>query len=345
MKTTIDPLISPLLARYQHLGLVVGLQSGDRSVVYGYGTLDETRLTLPNERTVFEIASITKVFTATLLATMVEEGLVSLDEPLASLLPECPDLPQEITLRRLATHTSGLPRLPSNLFTTPGHDPRNPYAHYTPTQLYAYLATYRGDTERTSPGTYTYSNLGAGVLGDVLARKLGLSYEQAIVQRICNPLGMPDTRNILTAEQHQRLATPHTATGEPTLNWDCPTLAGAGGLRSTAQDLLTFLAANLGSLSTPLQSALRQCHEIVVEHSPPQSDLLGIALGWHVSQLKVTGNAVHWHAGGSGGYRTFAGFHLASQSGVVILSNYYYDSETDINPIGKTLLDWLSSRS
>lgn len=114
MKGTVEALVSPLLAQ-QHLGLVVGLQIGDRSVVYGYGALDETHLIVPNARTLFEIGSITKVFTATLLATMVEDGRVSLNAPLRSLLPECPDLPEEITLLRLATHTSGLPRLPSNL--------------------------------------------------------------------------------------------------------------------------------------------------------------------------------------------------------------------------------------
>lgn len=345
MKGTVDALVSPLLAQQQHLGLVVGLQIGNRSVVYGCGALDETRSTVPNERTVFEIGSINKVFTATLLATIVEEGRVFLNTPLRSLLPECPDLPQEITLLRLATHTSGLPRLPSNLSEIPGFNPRNPYAHYTPAHLYAYLATYRGDTQGTQPGIYAYSNLGGGVLGDVLARTLGLSYEQAIVQRICDPLGLPDTRSILTAEQHERLAPPHTPTGEPTLNWDVSTLAGAGGLRSTAQDLLTFLAANLGSVSTPLQSALRLCQEIVAEHPLPQGNLLGVALGWHASRLKELGKVLYWHNGGTGGYRAFAGLHQESQSGVVILSNYGSGPKTDIDHIGMTLLTQLSSRS
>lgn len=106
MQAPVEALVSPLLAQYQYLGLVVGLQSGNRSVVYGYGTHDETSLSVPHARTVFEIGSITKVFTAILLATMVEDGLVSLNTPLRSLLPECPDLPEEITLLRLATHTS-----------------------------------------------------------------------------------------------------------------------------------------------------------------------------------------------------------------------------------------------
>lgn len=181
----------------------------------------------------------------------------------------------------------------------------------------------------------------------MLARTLGLSYEQSIVQRICNPLGMPDTRSILTTEQHERLAPPYTPAGEPTLNWDLPTLAGAGGLRSTAHDLLTFLAANLGSVSTPLQSALRLCHEIVVEHTLSQGNVLGVALGWHVSRPKEPGKALYWHNGGTGGYRAFAGFHQESQSGVVALLNYGWSGslETDIDRIGMTLLDQLSARS
>lgn len=345
MKAMVDSLVSPLLARHPHLGLVVGLLKADRAVVYGYGLLDKTRLIVPHERTLFEIGSITKVFTAILLATMVEEGRVSLDEPLCSLLPECAHLPQEITLLRLATHTSGLPRLPANLFEAPGFNARNPYAHYTSTHLYAYLATHRGNTTGTQPGTYAYSNLGAGLLGDVLARTLGLSYEQAIVQRICDPLGMPDTRSLLTAEQQERLAPPHTPTGEPTLNWDFPALAGAGGLRSTTRDVLTFLAANLGKVTPPLQPALRLCHEIVVDRPLPQSNLTGIALGWHVSRLTKSGKAMYWHNGGTGGYRAFAGFQMESQRGVVICSNYGYGSETSIDPIGATLLDQFSHRA
>lgn len=342
MKATVDSLVSPLLAQHQHLGLAVGLQMGKHSVVYGYGVLDEARVTVPSERTVFEIGSITKVFTATLLATMVEEGLVTLDEPLRTLLPECPDFPLEITLQHLATHTSGLPRLPANLTETPGFDLSNPYVHYTPEHLYAYLATYRRNAEGTQLGTYAYSNLGAGVLGDVLARKLGLSYEQAIVQRICHPLGLPDTRANLSAEQKERLAAPHASTGESVLNWDVPTMAGAGGLRSTARDMLTWLAANLGIVSTSLKAALSLCHEIVVEDPLSQSNLIGMALGWHVHCLPETGKALYDHNGGTGGYRTFAGFQKDSRCGVTLLSNYGFASK-DIDHIGMTLLALLSS--
>ena len=339
LKETVDALISPLLAQHEQLGLVVGLQIGDRSVVYGYGALDETRLTVPNERTLFEIGSITKVFTRLLLVTMVEEGLVSLDEPLRSLLPECPDLPQDITLLRLAT-SGGLPGLPLDLFETPDFNPRNPYGHFTPAQLYTYLATSRSDTGGAQSETYVPLNLGAAVLGDVLGRKLGLSYEQAVVQRICDPLGLPDTRSKLTAEQQERLATPHTPTGEPTLNWDLPTLPGAAGLRSTAQDLLILLTTNLGSVSTPLQSALRLCRQIVVEHSLPQGNL---PFGWYVSRSKEPGKALYWQNGGTGGYRAFAGFRQESQSGVVVLSNYGPTAKIGIDRIGITLLDRLSS--
>lgn len=313
LKETVDALISPLLAQHEQLGLVVGLQIGDRSEVYGYGALDETRLTVPNERTLFEIGSITKVFTTLLLVTMVEEGLVSLDEPLSSLLPEYPDLPQDITLLRLAT-SGGLPGLPLNLFETPDFNPGNPYGHLTPAQLYAYLATSRSDTGGAQSGTYVPLNLGAAVLGDVLGRKLGLSYEQAVVQRICDPLGLPDTRSKLTAEQQERLATPHTPTGEPTLNWDLPMLPGAAGLRSTAQDLL-----------------------ILIEHS-----LRNRPFGWRVSWPKEPGKALYWQNGATGGYRACAGFRQASQSGVVVLSNYGPSAKIGIDRIGITLLDRLS---
>jgi CubicO group peptidase (beta-lactamase class C family) len=324
LKETVDELISPPLAQHERLGLVVGLQVGDRSEVYGYGALDETRFIVPNEKTLFEIGSITKVFTRLLLVTMVEEGLVSLDEPLRSLLPEWPDLPQNITLLGLAT--SRLPGLPLNLFETPDYNPRNPYGHLTPAQLYAYLATSRNGTGGAQSGTYYPADLGAAVLGDVLGRKLGLSYEQAVVQRICDPIGLLDTRSKLTAKQQERLAPPHTPTGEPTLNWDLPRLSGAAGLRSTAQDLLILIEHSLRNGPFGWQA------------SWPKKP----GIGWQVSWPKEPGKALYWQNGATGGYRTFAGFRQASQRGVVVLSNYGPSAKIGIDQIGITLLDRLS---
>lgn len=338
MKEAIDSLISPLLSKYAHIGVVVGVVDGAQTDVFGYGKISEARPVVPDGETLFEIGSITKVFTAILLASMVEEGLISLDTPLHELLPAFPNLPKEMTLLRLATHTSGFPRLPSNLFWSAIRNLRNPYAHYSPARLYAYLARYKGAPSKPS---YLYSNLGFGVLGYALGQKLGIPYEQAVISRICEPLAMFDTRCTLTAHQQQRLATPHTAKGKPTLNWDLPTLAGAGALRSTAQDMLRFLAANLGQTSTPLRPVPDLCLEIQVERPVPQSDIAGIALGWHISSLDED-KLVYWHNGGTGGYRSFTGFIKENGSGVVVLSNYGLGSTPEIDQLGLAVLKLLS---
>ena len=343
-REALDSLISPLLAKYARIGIVVGIIEKGQMAIFGYGKVSEARPTAPDGRTLFEIGSNTKVFTALLLAIMVEEGLVSLDTPVRELLPAFSSLPQEMTLLRLATHTSGFPRLPSNLLWFAARNPRNPYAKYPLSRLRAYLSKYRAIPSSTNPPVYLYSNLGFGVLGYALGQKLGISYEQAVLKRICEPLGMSDTCFVLTAEQQQRLATPHTLKGKPTPNWDFLTLAGAGALRSTAQDMLRFLAAHLGQFPTPLQSALDLCQKIQVEQPVSQGTLVGVALGWHFSSLGQGQPLMCWHNGGTGGYKSFMGFVRANASGVVILSNYglAYDQGVDmIGEMGKKILELL----
>jgi len=342
MKEAIDSIISPLLTKYIHMGVVVGILDGKQTAVFGYGQVSEARPMLPDGNTFFEIGSITKVFTALLLANMVEEGLVSLDTPVQELLPAFPNLPKEITLLRLATHTSGLPRLPSNFNSSAARNPRNPYAAYSLASLHAYLSSYKSSPSSTYPPSYLYSNLGFGILGYALGQKLGMSYEQAILSRICHPLGLSETEFTLTAEQSARLATPHTAEGKPTLNWDSPALGGAGALRSTSQDMLRFLAANLGQFPTSLQSAWDLCHQIQIENPNPY--LAGIALGWHVRWLNPERSQTYWwHNGGTGGYHSFTGFVKRNQSGVIILSNYGLGSDSEIDNIGVAVLKWLSN--
>src|SRR5262249_20556032 len=151
------------------------------------GRLAEDNDRHPDEDTIFEIGSITKVFTGLLLAEMVERGLVKLDDPIQKYLPV--PVPQEITLLHLATHTSGLPCDP------PGWKPRNnnnPFADYGTKELYAFLSSWR--LEREIGTRYSYSNLGMGLLGHLLSLRVNMSFEDLVTRRICDPLGMDDTR-------------------------------------------------------------------------------------------------------------------------------------------------------
>jgi CubicO group peptidase (beta-lactamase class C family) len=280
-------------------------------------------------QTVFEIGSITKAFTGILLADMAARGELRLEEPVAALLPAGTRVPEwngkVITLLDLSTQSSGLPRLPTNM---PFADPGNPYADYSDSLLFAFLADYT--LTRDIGARYEYSNLGVGLLGNALARRAGRSYETLLQERILGPLGLTDTRITLSPELRARVAPGHNSEGVPVSMWDLPALAGAGALRSTAEDMLAFLAANINGASGTLGQALAMARE---PRRPAGSPLLNIGLGWHI--LTRNGLNVVWHNGGTGGYRSFAGFDPVRRIGVVVLTN----SQSDNDDIGFHLLD------
>ncbi len=248
-------LVDRIDVQKQSVGIVVGVIGPDGRRVIAYGHLEKGDPRPLNGDTIFEIGSATKVFTSLLLAYMVQRSEVGLDDPVAKYLPPGVKMPERngrsITLIDLATHTSGLPRLPTNLMPK---DPANPYADYSVEQLYQFLSTYQ--LTRDIGSQYEYSNLGGGLLGHVLARRARMDYEALVRSRICDPLGMNSTRITLTPEMKARLAAGHNAALQSVENWDSPTLPGAGALRSTANDLLTFLAANLGYTKSPLAPAM-----------------------------------------------------------------------------------------
>ena len=281
--------------------IVVGIVDAGGTRFYGYGETAVDSGQAPDRNTVFEIGSISKVFTSLLLAEMVERGEVSLDDPIEKYLPEEVVAPTRngtsITLRDLATQTSGLPRLPANLVPA---DPDNPYADYSVQQLYQALSEYT--LGRDIGSRYEYSNLGVGLLGHILELRSGMSYDELVQQRISSVLGLEDTRIALTPEMRQRLAPGHSGR-LAVKNWDLPTLAGAGALRSDAEDMLRFLAANLGLEQTPLLPAMRLTQQPLAETGSPN---LQIGLGWHI--LDANGKQIIWHNGGTGGYRSFVGF-------------------------------------
>jgi len=177
---------------------------------------------------------------------------------------------------------------------------------------------------------YEYSNLGMGLLGHVLALRAGMDYEKLVQTRILTPLKMTSTAITFTPEMKARLAHGHTETLQPTPNWDIATLTGAGALRSTANDMLKFLAANIGLTPTPLAPAMKAMLEI---RKPTGVPNLEIALAWHI--LSKDGEQMIWHNGGTGGYHSFMGFNPRTRTGVIVLSN----STSDIDDIGRHVLD------
>jgi CubicO group peptidase (beta-lactamase class C family) len=316
---------------HQSVGIVVGVITPNGRRLISYGHLDANDQRPLTGDTEFEIGSITKVFTSLLLADMVQHGEVALTDPIARYLPAGTKVPErggrQIALVDLATHTSGLPRLPANIKPK---DPANPYADYTVEQLYSFLATY--ELPRDIGASYEYSNLGGGLLGHVLARRAGTDYETLVRTRITTPLGMTDTGIQLSADQRARVAPGHNSQLSRVANWDLPVLAGAGALRSTANDMLTFLSANLGTLKSPLAPAMAA---MLASRRPTGTPGLEVALAWHV--FTRGGDDIVWHNGGTGGYRSFIGYTTRAGVGVVVLSNA--STTAGVDDIGLHVLD------
>ena len=218
----------------KNVGMAVGTVDHEgKTTIAAYGNPGPGSLPIDAD-SVFEIGSITKVFTAILLADMAERGEVALDDPIKKYLPGNMRVPERagrsITLLDLSTQTSGLPRMPDNLKPA---DLRNPYADYSVEQMYEFLS--RHELRRDIGAEFEYSNLGVGLLGHVLALRAGMSYEALVKQRILDPLGMTHTAVTLTPWMIEHLAKGHDTKGAVASNWDIPTLAGAGALRSNAQ--------------------------------------------------------------------------------------------------------------
>jgi CubicO group peptidase (beta-lactamase class C family) len=311
----------------QHPGIVIGIIEGDKTEYYSYGVKSFPAREPVDERSVFEIGSISKTFTGILLADQVIKKKMSLDDPLQKYLPASVTAPTRngasIKLVNLSNHTSSLPRMPDNFKPA---NPANPFADYSEKQLYDFLQSYV--LPRDIGSQYEYSNYAVGLLGHVLAAQQRTTYEALMVDVIAKPLGMEDTRVVFTPSMKKNLAMGH-ADGIQAENWDISTLAGAGGIRSTATDMLKYVRANMGKTNSKLYPAMQLSHQ----HTRPDGNLPMVGLGWHMSIAGT--NEFIWHNGGTGGYRSFAGFTKDGARGVVVLTN----STASVDDIGMHLLN------
>jgi CubicO group peptidase (beta-lactamase class C family) len=307
--------------------IAIGIIDKDGPQYYLFGT--KTAVGQPvNEHTIYEIGSISKTFTGILLAQAVLDGQVKTDDPAQKYLPEGVKLPtrdgKQITLGHLSDHTSALARMPTNFAPK---DPTNPYADYTVEQMYAFLNGYT--LTRDIGAQYEYSNLAQGLLGHILSLKAGTSYETLMLNKIATPLGMKETKITFDEKMKQNLAMGYSQ-GVQVSNWDIPTLAGAGAIRSSVHDMLIYLAANMGLKKSKLYPAMQLAHQ--ARHDKPGGGTR-VGLGWHIS--KGAEGDVIWHNGGTGGYRTFAGYVQETGRGVVVLTN----SDKGADDLGMHLLN------
>lgn len=316
----IQRLIQPLIDSKAFVGCVVGISENGKQEIHAFGEVHNGAHDKPDGDTVYEIGSVTKAFTGTLLGDMVVRGEVKLDDSLQDFLPPKVKLHlaknQPIRLVDLASQTSGLPRLPDNFAPK---DPTNPYADYTPARMFEFLSKHQ---LRRPPGEYEYSNLGMGLLGYVLAEKAGKTYEELVRERICDPLDMHDTRVTLSPDQRKRLAPPYNAELKNDKNWDLNCLAGAGALRSTVNDMLKLASASLSDDKTPVVAAI---HEAWKPHYSKPGEI-GVGLGWHIARDGVT----RWHNGQTGGYSSAIFVVPPKKLAVVVLCNTASDKITPL---------------
>ena len=306
--------------------IVVGIITPNGTQVYGYGNISKANSTKVNGNTIFDTASLTKTFTTALLFDMVKQGLVNLEDPIELYLPTNVKAPtynrHEITLEDLATHTSGLPGFPAGWI-------RN--HTYSTQQVYNFLSNA---TLQSEPGAKAnYSDFGMGLLGHILSIRAGVPYAQLVKDRILSVLGMDSTgiamnstAIILSDTLKSRLAKGHIGGKEVNLEFIPEAIQPAGALHSTANDLLKYLAANIGLIHTSINDILQETH--LIRHDYPQAPSLHfdsnkslsasyVGLGWFIDTN--LGTEVIQHSGGIDGYSSFIGFNPTRKEGLVIL--------------------------
>ena len=314
-------------------GIVVGITSPQGRRIVSYGTLSLQDRRKVDGATVFEIASLTKVFTALVLADMAARKQVTLDAPVGTCLPAGVSVPahggKQITFIDLATHSSGLPLRPSNLASQTA---LNKYAGYTVEQLYQGLADFK--LTRDPGSAFEYSNWGFGLLGNALAycAGAGKSYAALLAERVTGPLKMQDTTFVPGSALRSRMAAPYDIRLQPVPNETTGALDAAGGLYSTVADLLSFLDVFLGRGPQPLVAAGTA---MIEPRRPGDGPDTRMGLGWRVTTARDI--TTIWSSGRADGYRAFMAFDPRQHVAVVALTNAA--TNVGVDDIGWHVLD------
>ena len=330
-ESKIDDLVQPYLDQKLAVGFTIGIIKSGEKAVFGYGQNSQSDATIPDGSTIFEIGSVSKVFTGLLLADAVVQGQVTLDQPAQEILGDRATLnvvdDKPILLRHLSTHTSGLPRMPFGYMLT---DSADPYKDYSPELLYQSIK--KGKSLVAPGGKHEYSNFAVGLLGQLLSVKNDCSYAELLKRRIAGPFGMADTVIDLSDEQKKRLIQGHSESGDEVAPWNLNALVGAGGIRSSTDDMLKFIGANLnppkGEVGKMIELSWKQ-------HKPPKDGNFAMGLGWFIAKDGET----RWHNGQTGGYHSIIYANRKIDAGVVMLVN---TAEGESDPLAESIMRLLS---
>ncbi len=317
IEEAVDNIIHPYILLGANAGVIVGTIKNGQKTIYSYGEKEIGTRQKITAQSILEIASLTKTYTAIALADMHLKGQLNLDDPIENYLPNSVKVPsyngKKITLRQLANHTSGLPRLPANV----DKNAYNPYKGYTEQNMYDFINSY---SLKREPGTqFDYSNVGYGLLGHILSLRNNTDYETMITTRVLQPLGMTHTTVSFTTAQLINLVKGYNGNKqvESWSKYQQNIAQGSGSLISSLDDQLIYLEANMGLKNTGLDSAILLSQKLSFQFSGNYQD--GIGLGW--SHFTTEGQNIIWKNGGNGAYTSFIGFNKAAKTGVVILIN------------------------
>jgi len=330
LQNVVDSLVQPMVEEGHTPGVIVGvLLPGGQMRFFGYGVADQDSGLKPNGDTLFAVGSLSKGFLATITALLVDEGKLSWDETLRTLLPPGTPLSPDaakITLLQLATHTSGLPRQPVTpqtlqYFVEYLFDGENFYRHFDRDYILNYLADFEADNQNQPQ----YSNIGYGILGYALELRTGLSVDALLEQKIVKPLGLkctgyaPDALPCYSTRAHGYAGDEpkFIRRGQPVPDWQfTPLMRGSAGLYSNARDLLTFAAAHLGNRKTRLKAVLADDMKVRFPRAKEAA-----AVAWVVDDIE--GEPITYQIGIVAGYTSYLGIDAAHKTAVIVMQNSF----------------------
>jgi CubicO group peptidase (beta-lactamase class C family) len=313
--TSLDSLVEGVVARFiqssENCGISIGISKNGKNYFYNYGETKRGSGQLPDPNSIYETGAVTKTFCGLLLAQAILEKKIGTEDDIRKYLPgKYTNLAHGksfIRVKHLANHTSGLAGLPDDLKLKPDFDSLNPYKHYSREMLLDYLKQVKPNGE---PGTVcNYSSMGMALLGMILENVYQQPFDSLVREKICIPNQMSSTGIDLSAEQLLHFTEGHNGFGSTTAHWEFDAFVAAGGLKSSAADLLKYLNNNLAEND----AATKLSHEI------SYSGREHVALAWYVKKSE-NGN-LFWHDGATYGFGCFAGFNREKNCSVVILAN------------------------
>ncbi len=315
-------------------GLVIGIIDRDSTYIYGFGETERDNNQKPDGNTIFEIGSVSKVFTAGLLPLLEKENLLNPEASVSEYFPELAHLQYKnkaVSLKHLSTHSSGLPRLPHNLGDRE-EDANQPYALYTQADLLAFLNKYQLNNDVGQE--YTYSHSGYALLGEILEKAGKAPYSDLLNKYLFEPINMQDTRMHLNTEQQERMAQGYSLV-KAVPAWQFQSFESAFGLKSTANDLLKWLKVHLGDTHTELGEILAQNCEAQLDTKTPD---IYVGTGWHIMRMHKRFPDIIVHSGMTNGHTAHISFVKETHTAVVVLGN----SKKSLSELGLTILETIN---